>query len=171
MTPVQCSREHDVMDAIQAARWPDRLDDDLRAHLASCAICRDLALVMAPVREDAAAAMRQVRVPDAGAVWLRAQVRARAEAARKAGRPITAAQVIAFTTAAAGAGAVFGASSAWFQSWLAGAWTFVKRFDPSALAVPAPIVALVTNHLGLAAIALAGLLLAPVAVYLAGQDD
>ena len=170
MSRFECPREDDVIDAIQAARWPDRLDDDLRAHLASCAICRDLAAVMAPVREDAAAAMGEVRVPDAGAVWLRAQVRARAEAARQAARPITAAQVIAFTTAAAGAGAVFGASSGWFQSWLAGAWRFVRRLDVSSFSVPAPVVALLTNHLGLAALAVAGLLLAPVAIYLAEQD-
>jgi hypothetical protein len=55
-------------------------------------------------------------LPDSGRVWWRAQMRARREAAQTAGRPITAAQVIAFACAMGLFGACFGATSAWFQA-------------------------------------------------------
>ena len=44
------------------------------------------------------------------------QLRARREAARTAGRPITAIQVLAFSAAMGLLGACFGATSQWFQA-------------------------------------------------------
>ena len=38
MMPLDCVREADVIDAIASRRWPDRVDDDLRMHVAECAI-------------------------------------------------------------------------------------------------------------------------------------
>jgi hypothetical protein len=58
----------------------------------------------------------QITVPDAGRVWWVAQMRARREAVRAAGRPITAVEVAALACATGLIGACFGAISAWFQS-------------------------------------------------------
>jgi hypothetical protein len=114
MTAFECPHEQDLLDAIQAARWPDRAGAALRAHVAECAVCRDVATV-APVVLSATEGPAGIHVPDAGAVWLRAQWRARAEAERMATHPITAAQAAAVGCVAAVSGALFGATSAWFQ--------------------------------------------------------
>jgi len=89
-----CEREQDVLDAIAADRWPDRLNDELSTHVAGCTICRDLAPVAHAFAEDGQTAFEQVRLPSAGLVWWRAEIRARQQAVRAAGRPITFVQVV-----------------------------------------------------------------------------
>ena len=42
MKTVDCGREDDVLDALTSGRWPDRADDELRSHVATCAICADV---------------------------------------------------------------------------------------------------------------------------------
>jgi hypothetical protein len=86
---IECSREQDVIDAVSSGRWPDRCDDALRAHVAACAICAEVAEVARAIQDDHEAAWRDARVPPSGRVWWRAEMRARQEAARKAARPIT----------------------------------------------------------------------------------
>ena len=78
-------------------------------------------------------------VPDAGRVWWLAQLRARREATEAAGRPITAAQLIAFACAVGLLGACFGATSTRFQSavgWItsSAAGFHAKAILPSAMA-------------------------------------
>jgi hypothetical protein len=92
-----CEREQDVLDAIAANRWPDRLSDELSAHVAGCAICRDLASVAHAFAEDCETAFEQAQLPSAGLVWWRAEIRARQQAVRAASRPITLVQVITGT--------------------------------------------------------------------------
>src|ERR1039458_547314 len=72
-------------------------------------------------------------VPDSGRVWWLAQMRGRREATQAAGRPITAAQVIAFACAMGLLGACFGATSAWFQSALHRAGSSLAAFKFQAL--------------------------------------
>jgi hypothetical protein len=104
MKPIECEFEADVL----APVW----SDDLRAHVQSCAVCSDVAVVAAAID-----AMRIVPViPDSGRVWWLARIRARREATKTAGRPITAIQVIALACAVGLLGACFGATSLWFQS-------------------------------------------------------
>src|SRR5262245_25068803 len=93
------------------------------------------------IREDYEAAMRQARVPPPELVWMRAKVRAREEAARKAARPIVLAQSIGI---AAFAGLLVS---------LAGHFSLAQLPE-----VPVRLVALVLGG---------WLVLAPVAVYLA----
>jgi hypothetical protein len=95
MIPPECPREQDVLDAIATNRWPERLSSELSTHIMGCTICRDLASVATNFAEDHAAALEQVRLPSAGLVWWRAEIRTRQEAFRAAGRPITYVQVIA----------------------------------------------------------------------------
>jgi hypothetical protein len=85
----ECSREQDVVDAVSSGRWPERCDEDLRAHVAACAICAEVATVALALQTDHEAAWRDARVPPSGRVWWRAEMRARQEAARKAAQPIT----------------------------------------------------------------------------------
>jgi hypothetical protein len=114
--PVDCELEAEVLAVVLQNRWPERVDDGLRLHVATCAICADVVAIAGAI-DDAREEMRaQAVVSDSGRVWWLAQMRARREAARAAGRPITAAQVIAFACAMGLLGACFGATSAWFQS-------------------------------------------------------
>jgi hypothetical protein len=165
MKPIECEFEADVLSAAVQSRWPDRVDAGLREHVRTCAICADVALV-AGALEAAGEQMRPaIVVPDSGRVWWLAQLRARREAARDAGRPITAAQVIAFTCSIALLGACFGATSAWFQSGLKWLLAGISGVDAAA------IIPLLVEHGTLAVAMLAIVLLIPAAVYLAvGRD-
>jgi hypothetical protein len=71
------------------------LDGELRLHAASCAACSDVVTLVAILRAQRDDALRDVRVPAAGQVWWRAAVRAHAERAHAARRPIVWAQGIA----------------------------------------------------------------------------
>jgi hypothetical protein len=163
MKPVDCEFESDVLAAALQSRWPERVDADLRAHVARCTICSDVVAIASAV-DDAREEMRaSAVVPDSGRVWWLAQLRARREAAEAAGRPITAVQVIAFACAVGLLGACFGATSTWFQAALGWMASSVAAL-PSAAALVAGHGALV---LGVAAV----LFVVPTAVYLAMGKD
>jgi hypothetical protein len=169
MKPVECEFESEVLAATLQSRWPERVDADLRAHVANCTICSDVVAIAGAV-DDAREEMRGCAVvPDSGRVWWLAQLRARREAAEAAGRPITAVQVIAFACAAGLLGACFGATSTWFQAALGWMASNVAAFDAKALLPSAA--ALVAGH-GVLVIAVAAVVfLVPTAVYLAlGKD-
>jgi hypothetical protein len=89
-----------VIDAVQTGRWPGRCDRELLAHVASCAVCRDVAAVAAALLEEHEAGGWEARVPPAGRVWWRAEMRARQEAAKKAAQPIAVAHALAAACAA-----------------------------------------------------------------------
>ena len=163
MTPIECLFEEEVLAAAMQSRWPDRVDAELRAHVASCAICRDLAEVAGAITDAKDEMHAAAQVPDSGRVWWTAQLRARREAVQAASRPITAAHVIAFACAAGLAGACFGATSAWFQSAL--------RWIGSGASFAPSVTALVAQHGALVAGVAVLLFLLPAAVYLAlGRD-
>jgi hypothetical protein len=158
MKRFECEFESEVLAAAVQSRWPDRVDARLRAHALTCEICCDVAAVAGAIdaaRDDLRAS---IVVPDSGRVWWLAQLRARREAARTAGRPITAAQVVAFGCSVALLGACFGATSTWFQA-------ILSALDAKTL------VPLLMEHGVVAAAMVAVLLLVPAAVYLAvGRD-
>ena len=163
---VDCPREPDVIDAIASRRWPDRADTELRDHVHACSICADLAVVAAAIGEDQEASWSDAaRLPSAQVVWLRAQARARAEAARRAARPIAVMQALGFATAAALISVCIGAAAWWVWS----------RTDLMAAALPTiPPDGLKAMGLAVRGILLAiglWLVLAPVAVYLAAVDE
>lgn len=146
MKIVECEFEADVLAAVLQSNW----SEETRAHVQSCAICSDVAAVAGAI-DDAREELRAaVVIQDSGRVWWLAQMRARREAARTAGRPITAVQVMALACAVGLLGACFGATSLWFQSAL-------RRVESTSF---------VAEH-GLIVLALAAvLLLVPGAVYL-----
>lgn len=154
MKPVECEFESEVLIAALQARMPE----PLRAHVAGCAICSDVAVVAAAIDDARERMGGEVVVPDSGRVWRLAQLRARREATKAAGRPITAIQVIALACAIGLLGACFGATSSWFQAGLARIETSLAGFSVGAF---------LAEH-GLIVLAMAlVVLLVPGAVYLA----
>ncbi len=168
-----CEFESEVLAAALQSRWPERVDEQLRAHVAGCTICSDVVVIASAV-DDAREELRSsATVPDSGRVWWLAQLRARREAAEAAGRPITAAQVAAFACAVGLLGACFGATSAWFQAALRSALRWIASsiggFDVKAFLLAAT--ALLAEHEAVVLAMAAVLLLVPTAVYLAlGKD-
>jgi len=162
MKPLDCKFESEVLAAVMEARWPERAEPELRAHVSSCAICAEVAAVGTALETERETLRTEAVVPDGGLVWWRAQMRARREAAKMAGRPITAAQVLALASAAGLAGACFGATSAWFQEALG-------RIAADVHALP--VQQLLAEHGVAAAAAGAVLLLVPAAVVLAILRD
>ena len=59
----------------------------LREHVAGCGLCSDVAEIAGAFFEDRDCARAEAVVPSASAVWWRAQIRAREEAARLAVAP------------------------------------------------------------------------------------
>ena len=160
MKPVECEQEAEVLAAVLQSRWPERVDDSLRAHVAACVVCADVVAIAGSIDDDREALRAGAVVPDSGRVWWVAQMRARREAATAAGRPITAAQVVAFACAMGLLGACFGATSTWFQA----ALRKVQEVLP-------PAMAMFAGH-GLLILAMAAILLIlPAAIYLTVLRD
>jgi hypothetical protein len=141
-----CRYETDVLAAVAAGSW-DHAPEDLKLHVTTCRACADLALVSQLLKTDHAAVVAEANVPSAGQVWWRVQMRARAEAAEAAARPLFVAQAIA-------SAAIIGALAAlvtWL--WPSGGWHLAST-SPNELSVTA-----------LVAIG-AWVVLAPIALYL-----
>jgi len=154
MKRVACEFEADVLRAVWGSQWPE----ELRAHAAGCDVCKDVAAVAGAfdgAREELAGS---AELPDAGRVWRMSQLRARREAVRVAGRPITAVQVIAFAGATGLIGAFFGATSEWFQA-------LVKRVDLAGASTA--LMKVLVEHGAFVGGMAAIVLLVPTAVYVA----
>ena len=148
---MNCEREAEVWRAIDARHWPERCDDELREHVASCDDCADLVEVASVLSEENEEALRTAHVPPSGAVWWRTQMRARQDAARVARRAISVMQAAAVLLAVVGAGfalTVFGG-----LAWITQAASQVHISLPVLVALAIP------------------LLLAPVAVWFAVTED
>jgi hypothetical protein len=88
----QCENELAVTELLQSGRWPEACDSALRSHVESCAVCSEVVLVAQFLREEHVHLLADVKLPDAGLVWWKAQLRARREAAELATRPIALAE-------------------------------------------------------------------------------
>jgi hypothetical protein len=164
----ECDREQDVLDALSAGRWPDHCDEELRGHVSACGICRDLVDVATALKSDQDAAWPDARVPSAGVVWWRAQLRAREDAAHAAGRPVAFIQGVAASVAVWLAIALFRAVPAEYVTewrvWLTGLFPdATPSMSGSTLTAVAPLVVFV--------IVGAWLVLTPIAIYLAVEDE
>ena len=158
-----------MLTAVLQGRWPERVDAALREHAAQCEICSDIVAVVPAFEGAYEELVADAAVPDASRVWRLAQIRARCEAVEAAGRPITAAQVMALACAVGLLGACFGATSTWFQSAFNRVAASVGGFEMAALVASA--IKVLVEHgpfvLGLAA----AVLLVPTLFYVAlGRD-
>jgi hypothetical protein len=88
----QCEKEKAVTEWLQSGRWPEACDPVLRSHVEHCTVCSEVVLVAGLMREEHASLLADMRLPDAGLVWWKAQLRARREAAELATRPIALAE-------------------------------------------------------------------------------
>ena len=150
---IECLRETDVFEAIAFGRWPAAADADLRAHVARCPVCLDLVAVAVPLQCDRQALVRAAQPPTAAVVWWRAAIRARAEATRTVMQPIAVwRRVVAVCIAGAAAALV------------PDVWQWGRGIDALA--------SFGVQHAAFILVALvAGLVLAPLAVYFALADD
>jgi hypothetical protein len=92
-----CEREFETLDAVTSGAWPDACDASLRAHVAACSTCVDIAEVAGVLIEDRDAASRIAPIPPSGLVWWRMQLRARRDATRVARRTVIAVQAAVFS--------------------------------------------------------------------------
>jgi hypothetical protein len=163
---IDCEREPEILDAVWSGYWPE----DLRQHAGRCAVCEDLAAIAGGLRDEREDAMAEARVPTAGQVWWRATMRRRAEASTVAARPITVLQGIAGACAAGAAAAAMTVVS-WSTSnpfaWLASMLQTGGGVEAAAL----PAAATQPAILSLAVIVGAGILVAPLLLYLALSEE
>lgn len=172
MGKVDCTHEEDVRIAVNTGRWPDRMDADLRAHVERCEVCQDTATVaLAFLQAGDGLAVRPL--PESGAVWLKAQLRARAELARKAQQPISVAQAIAFAAVVGVLSAILGATSTWLQGVLKTIGRSIARLDPRSFPLPDAngLPALLTEHLGVVGLVVLAIVATPVAIYWVTREN
>jgi len=110
----ECHREAEVVEAITSGRWLALNDSELRSHVAGCAVCTEVVTIATELQEQNSAIVSQVRVPSAGLVWWRAELRARREAVRTAERPLTIAHAFAGAAAIGVLLAILIQMSSWF---------------------------------------------------------
>jgi hypothetical protein len=169
MRPHECPREDEVLDAITSGRWPDGCAVSLHAHVAACEVCRDVADVALYLRDDGAALGAEVRVPSAGAVWWRAQARARAEAEQAAMRPMLVAAACGATVLVALMAAALTLGLPWVGALLGDSLAMLARVQPT-VSVSADLVGEALERWLLQVVLAAVLLVAaPVALYLASE--
>ena len=167
---LDCPREQDVLDAIASGRWPGRCPAEFQQHVRACGICADVAEIAGLLGEERELAWKEADVPAAAVVWWRAQMQARAEAVRLAGRPIAVAQGLA---AVAVVGALAGLVRIGFP-WLAQAMeagrNAIAWLTPRAADVSYAFT-MVTGLTVPAVAVMCSILLAPILLYLALADE
>lgn len=156
MSDMNCTREHDVVALVLSGRWPESADAALREHAEACATCHEVVSIASALRVDRDA-LTEVPVPAAGQVWWRAAIRARADAAEAAARPMVWLQAL---TGAAAVGIV-----------LAGLSMMWPRLAATMRMVLPANVASMQEALPLLLIAAIGVIAAPIAFYLAVPRD
>jgi hypothetical protein len=154
-----CHWEQEIVDLVVSDRWRDEGDDLLRAHASECGACAETLELARLLQDDQRRMCDEAPVPSAGAVWWRASMRARAEAARTAGQPITLLQGIA---AAMAVGLFVAFAGGWWRS----AADLVSHVDTGSALMTSAAPALLLL-LALAAC----LIVAPLAVYFATADE
>ncbi len=170
MSRFECAHEADVQTAVATGRWPHRADEALRAHVDGCAVCQDVVMVTTAF-EDVDGAARPQPVPESAVVWWRSQMRARADAARVAARPITIAQALSFASIVGLLGAVIGATSPWLQQgvkWLA---EIPSMLGVKTTALPSTVVTIAADHAVMIGAVGVCLLVMPLAVYFALRES
>jgi hypothetical protein len=168
-TSIECPREPDIFEAIAFGRWPEQCPE-LVAHASSCAICADLVEVAGALHQDRAARCREAQPPAAGMVWWRATIRARAEAARTVTQPISVLQAVAgacFVGVAAGLVTV-----AWqSMHWVDRIGELAVQLESRRADIASASMFAAGHGLPVLVAVAAGLVLAPLAIYLTLADD
>jgi hypothetical protein len=91
-----CAHEKEVAQALKDGHWPDGCAAELRAHVAACASCGDLVVVTEAFQRARRESVQEAVAGSSSLLWWRAQLRQRAAATERIGRPVTVAQVFAW---------------------------------------------------------------------------
>ncbi|MDR3676552.1 MAG: hypothetical protein P4N24_13755 [Acidobacteriota bacterium] len=88
-----CDREQDVVEALRSGRWATPWGEEIRQHVAACAVCAEVALVAQEFQREEELAKAELeqscaRLPSAGLIWWKAQLAARRAAEQRAAEPI-----------------------------------------------------------------------------------
>ena len=133
---MNCEREIEVVNALMDGRWPDGCEPSLREHADACGLCAEVVLIAGALRAEHRAAMQEAVPPPSGAVWWRAQRRARQEALEIAARAITTMQATSVAVAAAVALTIAGFTRDTWTGWIArisdGFYFGTIQFTPAA---------------------------------------
>jgi hypothetical protein len=92
-----CSHENEIKALLDLGAWPHGCPPELRAHVETCASCKDLVLVTVAFKKARADAGAKATAGSAGAIWWRAQLRRRNAAVELIGKPILGAQIFALS--------------------------------------------------------------------------
>ena len=119
-----CSHEAEIKLLLERGQWPHAAPADVRAHVAGCRRCGDLALVMQAFGGARTAAMQTLppqAMPEqaAGVLWWRAQLRRRNAAIEKMGRPVLTAQIFALVATVLATGILVFSQIGSGMAWLA----------------------------------------------------
>src|SRR5689334_7907383 len=145
--------------------------------MATCAVCREVAMVTRLMGADRDQDRSDIRVPAAGQVWWRAAVRARLEAVHAAARPLSWSQGVAAACAVGLVMALVGLSWPFIREVghsLATSAIDVIAFSEAATSIAAPLAAIAASLQGSVALILvtvACLVLGPLALYVAFAGD
>jgi hypothetical protein len=164
---IDCVREQDVLDAVTSGRW----DDELRAHLGGCALCRDLETIFSAMSAERDAARAETTVPPANVVWWRAQIRAHEEARRAADRPIAVAQGVAVACLIAAALTLVPFALPAIRGVTSSAADVAAWLTPRASAVSSAFTLVTGTALPIVPFAVASILLAPILLYYALTEE
>jgi len=167
---IECTREADAFEAASLGRWPDRCDDELRAHVATCAMCAEVVAVTCALQDERHEAIRDAQILRSDLAWWRAERRAREEAAQAAARPIAFAHLAAVACAVIAALGLAGVAFGWLQV-LTGGLTRLAQEAGNGASVLLSLTTLVRWSVPFAIGLGAWLVLAPVVLYLTVADD
>jgi hypothetical protein len=92
--PRICPREQDVLALVSIGQWPRQAEPGLLTHVAGCASCAETVTVAVALFACDPGEVT-APLPDARAVWQRAQWQARQDAMQRAARPVVAMQGVA----------------------------------------------------------------------------
>lgn len=120
--------------------------------------------VAALLRAEHRAACEDAHPPAAGVVWWRAERRMRQEAARAAARPTTVMHALAVACAAGAAVALFQFLAPWLRQWMRTAAGITQVFQWNVAELTS------STTMMLAFVAVASLVVAPLALYVALSD-
>ncbi len=89
---LSCNRESELLDLLRSGGWPLAGDPELHAHVKACRRCTEVLLVTPALQALRAEGASAARLPDAGILWWRAQLRRRSDAVERMNRPLAGAQ-------------------------------------------------------------------------------
>jgi len=122
-----CPQEKELAAALAAGRWPQACDAGLREHVAGCASCGELVLVMGALLQARSETVAAARLETPGALWWRAELRRRRNALERVRQPLAMAEKLGL------AGVLLAAAflAVWQRSHLAGWFNWLAGLSQS----------------------------------------